>query len=128
MFDECRDALKQGHFPPQNVSRRTPQADQQDQTPYTRSIIEETCSSLVITGDQHGYFWICSAWSSLTTNHSFSRELEKLPKILQTFLYQQASGRNLVFLLLLGHLCDKLQVKYKHVLKELDDFVELGVS
>jgi hypothetical protein len=124
MFDEAR--INKGEFPPLNVKRPTPRADQ-DEIPDSRNIIEESCSSLAITGDQHGYFWICSAWSTLTTDKDFSKELEKLPRMLKIFLYQQASGRNLVFLLLLGHLCEKLQEKYKAVLWDLDQFVGLGV-
>lgn len=124
MFDEWR--LNKGTFPPSDVRRPTPRVDQKDHSSDIRNFIEEGCSSLVITGDQHGYFWICSAWSSLTNDESLSKELEKLPKILKIFLYQQASGRNLVFLLLLGHFCEKLQSKYEDVLDDLNQFCELG--
>jgi len=125
MFDECR--THSGSFPPEAVIHRPTTGKKRFFDPRNLRKIEEGCSSLVITGDQHGYFWICSAWSSLTTDELLSKEISKLPKLLQTFLYQQASGRNLVFLIFLGHLCEKLSGKYDEVLKELDQFVGLGV-
>ncbi len=90
--------------------------------------VEEQSSSLVFTGDSSGYLWICSAWSSVTDSDSIAPVINKvLPKILEKFIHQQASGRCLSFLLLLGHLCEKLAVEYGKVLKRLDDIMEIGV-
>jgi len=47
--------------------------------------------------------------------------------VLQRFVNQQASGRCLVFLILLGHLSEKLAEEYEAILKRLDTIVELGV-
>jgi hypothetical protein len=89
--------------------------------------MEERSSSLVITGDPSGYFWICSIWSSLTEHESLSLLTQFLPRVLQRFVNQQASGRCLVFLILLGHLSEKLAEEYEAILKRLDTIVELGV-
>jgi len=90
-------------------------------------IMEERSSSLVITGDSSGYFWICSIWSSLTDHEPVSVLIRSLPHILQRFINQQASGRCLVFLILLGHFSEKLAGEYDSILKALDTIVELGV-
>lgn len=91
-------------------------------------IIEERSSSLVVTGDPSGYFWVCSVWSSLTDYDSICSPVQSLPSVLQSFINQQASGRCLVFLILLGHLCEKLALEYATILSRLDTIVELGVS
>ena len=89
--------------------------------------MEERSSSLVITGDSSGYFWICSIWSSLTDHEPVSVLIRSLPQVLQRFINQQVSGRCLVFLILLGHFSEKLAEQYDSILKELDGIVELGV-
>jgi hypothetical protein len=104
-----------GIFPPSKVTA-------------TGKVLEERSSSLVITGDAHGYNWICSIWSSLTDFKSIKNSIDRLPPILQLFIHQQASGRCLVFLVILGHLCGKLASEYSRILEHLDSVVELGVS
>jgi hypothetical protein len=104
-----------GIFPPDTVSA-------------SGRVLEERSSSLVITGDAHGYNWICSIWSSLTNFKSIKKSIDRLPPILQLFIHQQASGRCLVFLIILGHICGKLASEYSGVLEHLDSVVELGVS
>jgi hypothetical protein len=90
--------------------------------------VEERSSSLVITGDPSGNLWICTIWSSLTDSESISAPVHSLPKILQRFIHQQACGRCLVFLVLLGHLCEKLAGEYELILSRLDVIVGLGVG
>lgn len=125
-FDEWRSNT--GPFPPPNIRWSVPQADPTGHPNDHSSEIEETCSSIVITGDQHGCFWTCSVWSSLTTDESLSSDLQKLPSMLQTFLHQQASGRNLTFLILLGNLCERLAKQYGEVLSQVNRDVVFGVS
>lgn len=88
--------------------------------------MEERSSSLVITGDPSGNFWICSIWSSLTEHDSVSALIRSLPQVLQRFINQQACGRCLVFLILLGHFSENLAGEYDTILKRLDGIVELG--
>ncbi|KAL2072990.1 hypothetical protein VTL71DRAFT_10314 [Oculimacula yallundae] len=125
MFKENRN---NGDFPPVSIarlgfgsfSRKT--AGSLDPT----DIVEERCSSLVITGDPAGHLWICSIWSSLTDAESITSPIHSLPSVLQKFIHQQASGRCLVFLILLGHLCEKLTGEYELILERLDIIVGLG--
>jgi hypothetical protein len=91
-------------------------------------VLEEHSSSLVITGDAHGYNWICTIWSSLTDFKSIKNSIDRLPDILQLFIHQQASGRCLVFLIILEHICEKLASEYTKILEHFDRVVELGVS
>ena len=90
-------------------------------------VMEERSSSLVITGDPLGNFWICSIWSSLTEHDSVSALIRSLPQVLQRFINQQPCGRCLVFLILLGHVSENLAGEYDTILERLDGIVELRV-
>jgi hypothetical protein len=121
--DKFREIHRQnGDFPPESIAKLGCELGQ-------THTVEEQSSSLVFTGDFSGHLWICSVWSSVTDSASVSRVIGKvLPRILERFIHQQASGRCLVFLLLLGHLCEKLAAEYGKVLARLDDIMEIGVS
>ena len=127
MFRENRN---NGDFPPVSIARlgfgTNPRKSPDNLEPTV--IVEERCSSLVITGDPSGYFWICSVWSSLTDAESITEPIFSLPSVLQKYINQQACGRCLVFLILLGHLCEKLAGEYEMILSRLDFIVGLGVS
>lgn len=90
-------------------------------------VVEERSSSLVITGDPAGHLWICSIWSSLTDAEAMSVSIESLLPVLGQFIHQQACARCLAFLILLGHLCEKLAAEYDLILGQLDGIVGLGV-
>lgn len=90
-------------------------------------VVEERSSSLVITGDPAGHLWICSIWSSLTDAEAMSASVESLLPVLGQFIHQQACARCLAFLMLLGHLCEKLAAEYDLILGQLDGIVGLGV-
>jgi hypothetical protein len=113
--DEIRAGRKDGEFPPKAVTS-------------SWKMLEERSSSLVITGDVNGYNWICSIWSSLTDSKMVKEDIDRLPRILHLFIHRQATGRCLVFLIILGHICGKLATEYTGILKHLDSAVELGVS
>ncbi|KAH9217918.1 hypothetical protein DL95DRAFT_89415 [Leptodontidium sp. 2 PMI_412] len=125
MFKENRN---NGDFPPVSIARlgfgTAPRKNLG--SPEPSDIVEERCSSLVITGDPAGHLWICSIWSSLTDAESITPPIHVLPSILQRFIHQQACGRCLVFLILLGHLCEKLAGEYEMILSRLDIIVGLG--
>lgn len=117
-----------GDFPPVSIAKlglRPPQRRNREPI-KPADIVEERSSSLVITGDPSGYLWICSIWSSLTTADSISGPIHSLPSVLQRFIHQQACGRCLVFLILVGHLCEKLAGEYEMILSRLDVIVGLG--
>jgi hypothetical protein len=126
-FNENRN---NGDFPPVSIASLgfdNKKSKRNEEAPPT-AIVEERSSSLVITGDPSGYLWICSIWSSLTDSESIALPTRSLRKILERFIHQQACGRSLVFLVLLGHLCEKLAGEYELILSRLDIIVGLGVS
>jgi len=110
-----------GDFPPDSIAKLG------TFLPGIRTV-EEQSSSLVITGDPSGYLWICSMWSPVSDTDSITPVIRKvLPKILGKFIHQQGSARCLVFLVLLGHLCEKLAVEYAKIVRRLDKIMEIGV-
>jgi len=121
--DRYREIHRQhGDFPPENIAKLGFESD-------TMHMVEEQSSTVVFTGDSSGYLWICSILSSATQSDSIARVVNKvLPRILEKFIHQQASARCLAFLLILGHLCEKLAAEYGEVLARLDDIMEIGVS
>lgn len=124
-FNENRN---NGEFPPQSIANLGSTKKQRRilETLKGADIVEERSSSLVITGDPQGYLWICSIWSSLTDSQSLSSPVGFLPKLMQRFIHQQTCSRCLVFLVLLGHLCEKLAGEYETILSQLDVIVGLG--
>ncbi|KAK0100648.1 hypothetical protein ONS95_007101 [Cadophora gregata] len=125
MFKENRN---NGDFPPTSIARlgsRTT-APKRTGSAEPTDVVEERCSSIVITGDPAGHLWICSIWSSLTDSESITQPIHALSDVLQRFIHQQACGRCLAFLLLLGHLCEKLAGEYEMILSRLDVIVGLG--
>jgi hypothetical protein len=125
-FEEPR---QNGDFPPLSIAKLGARVNikAKFEAAPLNDIVEEHSSSLVITGDSHGYNWISSIWSSLTNCSSISSPINSLPRVLQLFIHQQASGRCLVFIVLLGHLCEKLAREYEIIILRLDTVVELGV-
>jgi hypothetical protein len=126
---QFKEMRKDGDFPPAGIAAlggSTPSAGKMKEKTPTY-IMEERSSSLVITGDPSGNFWICSIWSSLTEHNSVSALIHSLPQVLQRFINQQACGRCLVFLILLGHVSENLAGEYDTILERLDGIVELGV-
>jgi len=110
---------KQSQFPPLSVS---------EQNGVERKLLQERCLSLVITGDSSGHSWMCSLWCSITDSGQFEDCIKvSLPK-LQHFIHQPTSGRCIFFIIVLGHICEKLASNYRKILTNLDHIVELGVS
>jgi hypothetical protein len=121
-----------GDFPPPSIANlrtgegKSKQRQLKNKTPIR--VIEERSTSLVMTGDSQGFFWICTIWSSLTKQKHLAVPVNSLPAVLQCFIHQQASGRCLVFLILLGHLCERLAKEHERMLQQLNTVVDLGVS
>ena len=125
-----------GDFPPENIANLSTSAPVPADTgvepePQEEHIVEEQATSIVFTGDPSGYLWICSVMSPVTDSKSIGKVITDhkggIPKILRKFIHQQGSGRCLVFLLLLGHVCEKLAGEYTLLLKRLDDIMDIGV-
>ncbi|KAK4183825.1 hypothetical protein QBC35DRAFT_83621 [Podospora australis] len=109
-----------GDFPPENVTSLGGGIQ-------TQHVVEEQSSTLVITGDLDGHLWICSIWSPVTDTASIANLGNGVVRdILARFIHQPSSGRCLVFLTFLGHLCEKLAGDYNKLLARLDDIMEIG--
>ena len=117
-----------GEYPPQNVRMllRIPHAKDEKVNRTIQGYIEERSSIIVMTGDAKGYLWKCSIWSSLL--HAQDVPLQSIRNISRIFRHQQSTGRNLIFLALLGSLCEKLHAELEHGLGRVKNYVELGVS
>ncbi|KAK4161191.1 hypothetical protein QBC43DRAFT_292255 [Cladorrhinum sp. PSN259] len=121
--DTNREKHRQnGKFPPDNIvqlgsgSRATIQ-----------HAIEEQSSSLMFTGYPSGQAWICSIWCSVTDREQIATVINKLlPTIMEKFIHQQGTGRCLSFLVVLGHLCQKLAAEYNTLLTQLDEIMDIG--
>jgi len=120
--DPHRETHRQnGDFPPENIVKLGYKSD-------NMHVVEEKSSTLVFTGDPSGYLWVCSVLSSATGSASVSAVVNRvLPKILSKFIHQQEIARCLAFLVLLGHLCEKLAAEYSEILERLDEIMEIGV-
>jgi len=119
--DPHRETHRQnGDFPPENIVNLGYESDEMH-------VVEEKSSTLVFTGDPSGYLWICSVLSSSTDSDSIAAVVSRvLPNILAKFIHQQEIARCLAFLLLLGHLCEKLASEYGEVLGRLDAIMGIG--
>lgn len=123
-----------GPFPPENITNLTtnppPSAPPTAKDPDY--IVEEQSTSVVLTGDSQGYMWLCSILSPTVDSQSVASvvcdEKKGIPRLLRKFIHQQGTARGLVFLLLLGHICERLASGYDVLLKQLDDIMEIGVS
>jgi hypothetical protein len=126
-FHECR---KDGEFPPTTIAKLGATKKQlREPTILSKHLIEEKSSSIVISGELTGHLWICSLYSCLVEAEDLQTIIERnVRRTLQRFLHLQGVGRCLVFLVLLGHLCQKLAKEYEAILDQLDTIVGLGVS
>lgn len=130
-FDEVRG--KDGAFPPDKVSLLPDHDDKDIKTKATKAtnikdFVEEQSSCLVISGDRDGRFWVCSIWSALVDHQKMRSCMGDIQPLLCQFIYTQPIGRCLVFLFLLGNLCERLAEVYKKFVDGLDNIVNLGVS
>ncbi|KAK4221059.1 hypothetical protein QBC38DRAFT_149395 [Podospora fimiseda] len=111
-----------GKFPPDNVI-----ALGSDSVLVKQHAIEEQSSSLMLSGYPSGQAWICTVWSSVTDEEQIAPVIKKvLPGIMDRFIHQQGTGRCLSFLVLLGHLCQRLAAEYNILLTQLDDIMGIG--
>jgi len=114
-------------FPPSTVSDRRARKRPQDGERGPLSTIRELSMSLVMTGDPLGRHWTCTLVCDLVDEKTVSRYAEKINDILQIFIHQQYTGRALVFLLLLGCLCEALSKECENFMEEVDRIMGLDV-
>ncbi|KAK3987693.1 hypothetical protein QBC44DRAFT_117231 [Cladorrhinum sp. PSN332] len=121
--DSFRERHRQnGKFPPDNIIQLGTETSSAKQ-----HTIEEQSSSLMVTGYPSGQAWICTVWSSVTDKEQIAPVVSKvLPGIMERFIHQQGTGRCLSFLVLLGHLCQRLAAEYDTLLTRLDEIMGIG--
>jgi hypothetical protein len=129
-MDSSTEKRKSGKFPPPNIANLGQRSIEEDALGHDEpvNIAEERSTSLVITGDMHGFFWICSIWSSLTKHNPLAVHISTLAPIMRMFIHQRVTGRCLVFLIILGHFCEMLATEYEIIIRRLNTVVDLGVS
>ena len=132
IFDEMRE---QGEIPPRkvqesalgstNVFRRLKERVQAS-TANERAL-EAHASSIVITGDHLGTFWICSVLSTLIDEDSVSRLVGEVKKLTELFIHRQSTGRRLSFIVLVGRLCANMAGEYDRIRDCLEKAVGVSV-
>lgn len=129
LFHEDRDKAP---FPPKLVMLQKKPKRRWWRSEPERTIIaneiEEGSASLVVSGDSAGNWWTCSIISSVVSEVAMNDCIDPILEALQGFVHQPFSGRCLVFLALLGALCESLSKEYEAILKELTQAIKLGVS
>lgn len=116
-------------FPPQNVPDQRLYSETWTQQDYGQlSKIHELALSLVITGDEKGRNWTCSIICELFNEEDVANYASEVSHILQMFIHQQYTGRVLVFLLLLGYICERLAEECDRFMNELDGVMGMHVS
>jgi hypothetical protein len=137
LFDERRDSAE---FPPRTVAlvgdkakvhwwqrgeKENPTSEKEKKKEKEK--IEEGSSSLVISGDRSGSWWICSVISPVLSEGAMQECIESVMPTLDYFIHQPSTGRCVVFLLFLGKMCESLSEEYEHILNKLTDAIKLGV-
>lgn len=86
-------------------------------------------SSVVLSTNPFGDFSKCTSISELIDKKQMETLVEKHAQIVwQKFIHQPQTGRCLVFLLILGKLCQKVVETYKESINRLTSILELDVS
>lgn len=123
-------------FPPANVPQNkikkkqmaVAKAKSSDKKEPQTKHLRERSSTIAITSDTVGTFWTCSVLTSSISVEAMSAFAEDLVTPLGTFLHQRSTGRQLIFLSLLGHLCENVAKGYDEILRKVDDAVGNTVS
>jgi len=103
-------------FPPQSVAEER------------SGKIHDLRLSLAITGDSRGRSWTCSMVCELFSEAHASDYALEAAETIQMFIHDQDTGRALVFMLLLGYMCEALAGECDKFIKELDRITGRSVS
>jgi len=90
--------------------------------------LEERVSSVVVTGDHLGNFWICSVLSPSVKEETMSPRVEEVHNTMKLFLHCPSAGRRLAFVLLVGQVCTDIAREYADIVKFLEKVLEEKVS
>jgi hypothetical protein len=93
--------------------------------------------SFVLSGPRNGRTWTCSVMGGRLSKHVRSRKgqepqgdclLEELGWIIPNFAHDQRSMRCLIVMTITGYMLSEMAAAYTHVLKILDDALNITVS
>lgn len=131
LLDEFHEGRDEAPFPPKKVIPRLKTKERWwkkvNEEKITTKRIEERSSSLVISGDTLGNFWMCSVISSVLPEPVMVRAVTAACNSLKEFAHQPETARCLTFLYYLGLLCEYISQEYEDILKELTVVIKLGV-
>ena len=82
--------------------------------------IHQLSLSLAITGDCRGRSWTCSIVCELFNEKMATDYAQEVAETLQMFIHEQDTARALVFLLLLGHVCEALANQSEKFVTQLE--------
>lgn len=125
--------VKEPSHPKKKAAQAHPEHEKDDFPP--QSVAEERSGkihdlrlSLAITGDSRGRSWTCSMVCELFSEAQASDYALEAAETLQMFIHEQDTGRALVFMLLLGYMCEALAGECNKFIKELDRITGRSVS
>ncbi|PVH73146.1 hypothetical protein DL98DRAFT_659605 [Cadophora sp. DSE1049] len=82
-------------------------------------------SSIVLSTNEFGDFSKCSIISKLITQTTLLQLEKEVPKLWQRFIHQPQTGRCLVFLLLLGQLCQAIAQEHHEAINHLTSIMNI---
>lgn len=127
-FHKEKNLRKHGHIPPQSVldilNSSQSRKNLDSKANKTKQELEERVSSVVITGDHLGRFWIASVLSPSVKEERMSSYVVEVQETMQLFVHWQSAGRILAFMRLVGHICKDIAREYSSIILVLESFVE----
>jgi hypothetical protein len=100
----------------------------QERLPLDVLSFELDISSVCLSTNPFGDFSKCLIVSELISDDDLCKIARKAREVWNKFVHQPQTARCLVFLLVLGHLCQRITENYAIAMKELTPILELNVS
>jgi hypothetical protein len=115
-------------IPPREVSSSSTKRRSRGAIKPSSATIRQLSMSLTITGDNMGRYWTCTLVCDLMNEPIVASYVREVREILQMFIHQQYTGRALVFVLLLGYMCENLALECEKFMEQLNNITGMGVS
>jgi len=91
-------------------------------------VISLNASSIVLSTNEFGDFSKCSIISEIFTDETLLQVEKDVPVLWQRFIHQPQTGRCLIFLLLLGRLCQAIAQEHQEAINYLTSVMNIEVS